>query len=75
MLDEGFHFSDLTGIVMYRKTQSPIKYIQQIGRCMSVDNENDMFVLDLVGNFMNEFTVKNPLAGLYRNISGSESAT
>lgn len=73
MLDEGFHFSDLTGIVMYRKTQSPIKYIQQIGRCMSVDNENDMFVLDLVGNFMNEFTVKNPLAGLYRNISGSES--
>lgn len=68
MLNQGFHFPDLTGIVMCRKTQSPIVYTQQVGRCMSADNEHDMFVVDLVNNFSSEFVVKNPLASLFRDV-------
>lgn len=72
MMSQGHHFDDLTGIVMQRKTSSPVKYTQQIGRCMSVDNFNDMFVLDLVGNFINEFKVENPLAAVYRQLAARQ---
>lgn len=72
MMSQGHHFDDLTGIVMQRKTSSPVKYTQQIGRCMSVANFNDMFVLDLVGNFINDFIVENPLAAVYRQIAAHQ---
>ena len=72
MMSQGHHFDDLTGIVMQRKTSSPVKYTQQIGRCMSVANFNDMFVLDLVGNFINDFRVENPLAAVYRQIAAHQ---
>lgn len=65
MMNQGFHFDDLSGIVMMRKTVSPIIYTQQVGRCMSVMNQNDMFVLDMVRNFSGEFVVKNPLADVW----------
>lgn len=72
MMSQGHHFDDLTGIVMQRKTSSSVKYTQQIGRCMSVANFNDMFVLDLVGNFINDFRVENPLAAVYRQIAAHQ---
>lgn len=72
MMSQGHPFDDLTGIVMQRKTSSPVKYTQQIGRCMSVANFNDMFVLDLVGNFINDFRVENPLAAVYRQIAAHQ---
>lgn len=65
MLNQGFHFPDLSGIVMMRSTRSPLIYTQQIGRCMTVDSVCDMFVLDLKGNFSSDFLVKNPLSGLF----------
>lgn len=66
MLNQGFHFPDLTGIVMKRKTKSPLIYTQQVGRCMSADNSHDMFVVDMVNNFSGKFEVKNPLASLFK---------
>lgn len=65
MLNQGFHFPDLSGIVMMRSTRSPLIYTQQIGRCMTVDNVCNMFVLDLKGNFSSDWIVKNPLSGLF----------
>lgn len=77
MLNQGFHFPDLTGIVMMRSTRSPLIYTQQVGRCMTVDNTCNMFVLDLKGNFSSDWIVKNPLSGLFPkngvgNILGTE---
>lgn len=52
MLNMGYHVDDLTGIVMYRSTDSSIIYGQQIGRCMStidVDPRNKI-IFDFVDN-------------------------
>lgn len=51
MLSHGIHIDDLTGVVMLRETASQSMFIQQWGRCMSMDNPNRMIVFDLVGNF------------------------
>ena len=51
MLNEGYHVGDITGIVMLRKTRSNRIYNQQIGRCLS-SNENDeaKLIIDVVDN-------------------------
>lgn len=51
MLNEGYHVSDITGIVMLRKTDSSRVYAQQIGRCLSSDaNEEGKLIFDVVDN-------------------------
>lgn len=72
MMTQGVHFEDLSGIVMCRNTQSPLVYTQQVGRCMSLDNTNDMFVVDLMRNFSSDFLVRNPLADVWGGIIGRE---
>ena len=51
MLNEGYHVGDITGIVMLRKTRSNRVYNQQIGRCLS-SNEDDeaKLIIDVVDN-------------------------
>lgn len=66
MMNQGFHFDDLTGIIMESGTRSNIVYTQQVGRCMSVTNRKDMFVLDRVNNMDNEFYCVNKVAKLFR---------
>lgn len=51
MLREGVHVSNLTGIVMLRSTSSPIVYLQQIGRCIYLGNQDKTLIFDLVGNY------------------------
>lgn len=52
MLNMGYHVGDLSGIVMYRSTDSSIIYLQQIGRCISTVEEDDTpkVVFDYVDN-------------------------
>ena len=50
MLNEGYHIDDLTGIFMYRGTQSDIVYIQQLGRVLSSGSANNGIVFDVVDN-------------------------
>lgn len=66
MMNQGFHFDDLSGIIMESGTRSNIVYTQQVGRCMSVMNKNDMFVLDRVNNMDSEFYCANKVAKLFR---------
>lgn len=66
MMNQGFHFDDLSGIIMESGTRSNIIYTQQVGRCMSVMNKNDMFVLDRVNNMDSEFYCANKVAKLFR---------
>ena len=57
MLTEGLHVEGIDGALMYSKTDSDIKYLQQIGRCVSSADPNKPFddqkqtqVFDFVGN-------------------------
>lgn len=50
MLNMGYHVKDLTGIVMYRGTQSNIVYAQQLGRVLNSNAKNKTIVFDIVDN-------------------------
>ncbi len=50
MLNMSYHVEDLTGIIMYRCTKSPIIYIQQFGRSLSAGSKNPCMVYDVVDN-------------------------
>jgi len=53
MLNEGYHINDLDGVVMMRPTYSPTIYEQQLGRALSVkeDDGKQPVIIDLVNNF------------------------
>ncbi len=53
MLNEGYHIKGLDGVVMMRPTRSPTTFSQQLGRALSVGNDNVPVILDLVNNFDN----------------------
>ena len=51
MLNEGVHVSDLNGVIMLRKTDSPILFMQQLGRSLEVGKEFNPIIFDLIGNY------------------------
>ncbi len=51
MLNEGVHVEDLTGVILLRRTASPILYYQQIGRCFQVGTQRTPLIFDFVNNF------------------------
>lgn len=50
MLNQSYHSSTLTGIIMNRSTMSNIVFTQQLGRCLSVASDKRAIVFDNVGN-------------------------
>ncbi|MDE5630722.1 MAG: DEAD/DEAH box helicase family protein, partial [Bacilli bacterium] len=51
IFNEGFHIDDLDGILMFRKTMSPIIYLQQIGRALSFSSRKKQIkIFDFVDN-------------------------
>lgn len=50
MLNMGYHINDITGIVMFRGTESGTIYIQQLGRALSSGSEESAVVIDIVDN-------------------------
>ena len=53
MLNEGLHVSDISGVIMTRKSGSRIVYLQQLGRALSSDPEREApVVFDLVNNYV-----------------------
>lgn len=50
MLNEGYHLENLDGVIMMRPTHSPTLYYQQLGRALSVGNDKQPIVIDLVNN-------------------------
>lgn len=50
MLNEGIHVDDLDGVILFRPTESPIIYKQQIGRALSASGKNTPVIFDLVNN-------------------------
>ena len=54
MLNMGYHVNSLTGVVMYRGTESGIIFIQQLGRVLSSGNNIPGIVFDVVDNLHRE---------------------
>ena len=52
MLNEGYHINDLNGVIMMRPTYSPTIYAQQLGRALTVKDEDgkEPLIIDLVNN-------------------------
>ena len=48
MLNVGYHVNDITGLIFKRWTGSNQVYYQQLGRCLSADNDNIPVVFDFV---------------------------
>lgn len=51
MFNEGLHIKGVDGIIMTRRTSSPIVYLQQLGRALSFSGrKKHIKIFDLVGN-------------------------
>jgi len=57
MLNEGIHVDDISGVILFRPTVSPIIYKQQIGRALCASKKNDPIILDIVNNFENLYSI------------------
>lgn len=60
-LNEGVHVKDVTGVIMLRRTLSPIIYLQQIGRALSAGNTHNPIIFDFIGNVETMRKVANGL--------------
>lgn len=63
MLNEGYHIENINSIILFRGTNSPIAYIQQLGRALSVSGSSPIifdFVDNLysVGEIFDNFKIK-----------------
>ncbi len=74
MLNEGIHVDDISGVILFRPTVSPIIYKQQIGRALAAGKNNVSVIFDIVNNIENLYsigTIQQEIqiaAGYYRSI-------
>jgi superfamily II DNA or RNA helicase len=57
MLNEGIHVEDISGVILFRPTVSPIIYKQQIGRALSASKGRQPMIFDIVNNFENLYSI------------------
>jgi hypothetical protein len=57
MLNEGVHIDDVSGVVLFRPTVSPIIYKQQIGRALSASKSKEPVIFDIVNNIENLYSI------------------
>ena len=57
MLNEGVHVADVSGVILFRPTVSPIIYKQQIGRALSASGKNEPIIFDIVNNIENLWSI------------------
>lgn len=64
ILNEGVDIVEVNQVVMLRPTQSPIVFIQQLGRGLrKADGKEYVVVLDFIGNYNNNFMIPIALSG------------
>ncbi len=51
----GYHSENTTGLIIDRKTQSLLLYMQMIGRLLSCHNQNSVIIFDIVDNIHSDF--------------------
>lgn len=63
MLNEGIHVKGVDTIMMFRDTESPIIYFQQMGRAFTVGQKKEPLIFD----FVNNFNIKNTIYSITNN--------
>lgn len=64
VFNEGIDIPSLNQIVMLRQTQSPIVFVQQLGRGLRLAEDKDyLVVIDFIGNYANNFLIPVALFG------------
>lgn len=64
IFNEGVDIPDVNQIVMLRPTESPIVFIQQLGRGLrKAEGKEYVVVLDFIGNYLNNFMIPIALSG------------
>ena len=59
MLNEGVHVDDISGVILFRPTVSPIIFKQQIGRALCTGKKNNAVILDIVNNIENLYSISD----------------
>lgn len=64
IFNEGVDIPEINQIIMLRPTESPVVFIQQLGRGLrKTDNKEYVVVLDFIGNYMNNYMIPVALSG------------
>ena len=64
ILNEGVDIVEVNQVIMLRPTQSPIVFIQQLGRGLrKAEGKEYVVVLDFIGNYTNNFMIPIALSG------------
>ena len=64
IFSEGVDVPEINQVIMLRPTESPIVFIQQLGRGLrKAENKEYVVVLDFVGNYRNNFMIPIALSG------------
>lgn len=64
ILNEGVDIVEVNQVIMLRPTQSPIVFIQQLGRGLrKAESKEYVVILDFIGNYNNNFMIPVALSG------------
>ena len=64
ILNEGVDIVEVNQVIMLRPTESPIVFIQQLGRGLrKADGKEFVVILDFIGNYNNNFMIPVALSG------------
>lgn len=64
LLNEGVDIVEVNQVIMLRPTQSPIVFIQQLGRGLrKAEGKEFVVILDFIGNYKNNFMIPIALSG------------
>lgn len=64
ILNEGVDIVEVNQVIMLRPTESPIVFIQQLGRGLrKADGKEYVVILDFIGNYTNNFMIPIALSG------------
>lgn len=64
IFNEGVDIPEINQVIMLRPTQSPVVFIQQLGRGLrKYEDKEYVVILDFIGNYMNNFMIPIALSG------------
>ena len=64
IFNEGVDIPEINQVIMLRPTQSPVVFIQQLGRGLrKSEGKEYVVILDFIGNYMNNFMIPIALSG------------
>lgn len=64
IFNEGVDIPEINQVIMLRPTQSPIVFVQQLGRGLrKAENKEFVVILDFIGNYTNNYMIPIALSG------------